>query len=124
MLKSRIDRQTTILGYLTIVIYAALFLLGETTLDTLPQFLVTALFFLYSGKGLRRILQERPAGSPRNLKRAEADWDFHTRALNLLTASIIIIFLILVLIRPANMSYLELIKMTTGREEFPVISLP
>jgi len=121
-MKTNLSRQITLLGIGAMAFYAALFATGEVSVEILPQFAVSAAFFLFSGKVLRQMANRMPKRPKKD--QAEVDWAYRTIILNWVAASIIISAMILVLAKPADVTYLDLLQMTSGKVDYPIMTLP
>ena len=121
-MKTNLSRQITLLGFGAMAFYAALFATGEVSVEILPQFAVSAVFFLFSGKIMRQMASRMPARPKKDP--SEVDWAYRTIILNWVAASIIITTMIVVLAKPADVTYLELLQMTSGKDDYPIMTMP
>lgn len=121
-MNTNLSRQITFLGFGAMAFYAALYATGEVSVEILPQFAVSAIFFLFSGKIMRQLARRMPERPKKD--QSEVDWAYRTIILNWVAAGIIISTMILVLAKPANVTYLELLQMTSGEDVYPIMTLP
>ena len=121
-MKANLSRQMTLLGFGAMAFYAALFASGQVSIEILPQFAVSAIFFLFSGRIMRQIASQLPARKVKD--QSEVDWAFRTMLLNWSAAALIILVMLVILAKPANMTYLELLQITIGNDDFPALAMP
>lgn len=102
-------QQMTLLGLAALCYYAVLLTLGVVDTDVMPQFVVTAVIFLSSGRMLRG------AGRSRNKKKSdtekaqkEPNWEFRAQILNWVMALLIICALGLWVVKPVGVSFFEM----------------
>ncbi len=122
-MKANLSRQITLLGFGAMAFYAALLASGQVSVEILPQFAVSAIFFLFSGKIMRQMANRMPA-RPKKEEAPEVDWALRTAILNWIAASLIISAMVVILAKPADMTYLDLLQLTTGSDDFPIMTLP
>ena len=106
-----IGQKLTLLGLCAVVFYAILFATGLATLEVMPQFLVSALVFICSGRmtgmvGARSDEQEEGEKRPEDAQPAasEEDWARLTLVCNWLAVIVIIAILALWVIKPQGTS--------------------
>ena len=104
-----LGQQMTILGLAALVYYAALLTVGVLSADVMPQFLVSALIFLSSGRLLRKAPKTRSQkldkdGNPRK----EPNWKLRTAILNWTMTFLILGTLVLWIIKPVGMTFMEM----------------
>jgi len=104
-------QQMTLLGLVALAYYAVLVASGVVSTDVMPQFVVSAVIFLSSGKLLRglarsRIKEERrdETGKPR----PEANWARRTQILNWVMVVLIMCALGLWIMKPVGVSFFEM----------------
>ncbi len=102
--------------------YASLLATGQVSIEILPQFAVSAIFFLFSGKIMRQMANQMPAREKK--EKPEVDWAFRTAVLNWVSATVVISIMVVILVKPADMTYLDLLKVTTGSDDYPILTLP
>ncbi len=104
-------QQMTLLGLVALAYYAVLVATGVVGTDVMPQFVVSAVIFLSSGRLLRgmarsRIKEDREGkkGKPR----PEPNWALRTQILNWVMAVLIIGALGLWIMKPVGVSFFEI----------------
>lgn len=103
-------QQMTLLGLVALAYYAILLASGVVSADVMPQFVVSAVIFLSSGRLLRgmtrsRIKKERAEGEK---PRPEPDWTRRTQILNWIMAVVILSALGLWVLKPVGVSFFEM----------------
>lgn len=106
----KLSKQMTLLGLAAMVFYAVLLATGTVGLDVMPQFMVSAVIFLSSGRLMRRIAsqlpkEERPKKPQR--VRSEPDWEWLSQFLNWFMALLIIGVLALWAMKPVGVSFFD-----------------
>ena len=102
--------------------YASLLASGQVSIEILPQFAVSAIFFLFSGKIMRQMASQLPAKEKE--EKPEVDWAFRTAVLNWVAAGVVISIMTIILVKPADMTYLDLLAVTSGHDVYPIMTLP
>lgn len=102
-------QQMTILGLVALCYYAVLLAAGVVDTDVMPQFVVSALIFLSSGRLLRgvarsRIKKKRENEKPRN----EPNWELCAQVLNWVMALLVMSALGLWVMKPVGVSFVEM----------------
>ncbi len=109
-----LGKQMTLLGLVALAYYALLLASGVVSVDVMPQFVVSAIIFLSSGRLLRRSVKtqvseknkkERSAENTRN----EPNWELRTQVLNWVMAAIIIFALALFVMKPVGVPFHEML---------------
>ncbi|MCD4688497.1 MAG: hypothetical protein K8R55_04080 [Desulfuromonadaceae bacterium] len=102
-------QQMTILGLLALCYYAVLLAIGVVDTDVMPQFVVTALIFLSSGRLLRGANRSRSKKKREGEKpRKEPNWALLAQILNWVMALLILGALGLWVMKPVGVSFLEM----------------
>ena len=104
-------QQMTLLGLVALAYYAVLVATGVVGTDVMPQFVVSAVIFLSSGRLLRGMARSRIKGDREGKKskpRPEPDWALRTQILNWVMAVLIIGVLGLWIMKPVGVSFFEL----------------
>ncbi len=103
-------QQMTILGLLALCYYAVLLAIGVVDTDVMPQFVVTALIFLSSGRLLRGASRRRPKKKREGEKpRKEPNWALFAQTLNWVMALLILGALGLWVMKPVGVPFLEML---------------
>ena len=102
-------QQMTILGLAALCYYAVLLALGVVDTEVMPQFVVSAVIFLSSGRLLRGVTRSRSKKKAESEKPGkEANWELRAQILNWVMALFIICALGLWVIKPVGVSFLEM----------------
>lgn len=110
-MNAKLSRQMTMLGLAVLGFYASLLGTGLASLEVLPQFAISAVIFLSSGKIMRQIAEKLPAKEQTAEKEAEAEeepnWDLRNMMLNWIAAATVVSVVALFLVKPADMTFNE-----------------
>ena len=113
----------TLLGLVALAYYAVLVATGVVGTDVMPQFIVSALIFLSSGRLLRGMARSRINKDNEEKKgksRPEPDWALRTQILNWVMAVLIISMLGLWIMKPVGVSFFDLFSFRQASFSFPV----
>ncbi|APG28428.1 hypothetical protein A7E78_11550 [Syntrophotalea acetylenivorans] len=102
-------QQMTILGLAALCYYAVLLALGVVDTEVMPQFVVSAVIFLSSGRMLRGMTRRRTKKKREDEKpRKEPNWALRAQILNWVMALLILGALGLWVMKPVGVSFLEM----------------
>jgi uncharacterized membrane protein len=127
-MNARLSRQMTLLGICAMAFYGIMLGTGIFSVDIMPQFIISAVIFLSSGKIMRKAArcmvrdeEEEPATRP---KRKEADWPWLTALLNWTAAFLIVGLMAIFLMKPIGVSLTDALQITTAPDQFFANSVP
>ena len=101
-----LSQQMTLLGLAAMVFYAILLATGTVGTDVMPQFMVSAIIFLSSGRLMGKAARNLPRKKPIPKRpRVEPDWDRRSQYLNWFMALLIIGLLALWVMKPVGVSF-------------------
>jgi len=110
----------TLLGLAAMVFYAVMLATGVVGIDVMPQFVVSAVIFLSSGRLMRMAARKLPPKEvdeeeEERKKQAEkkTDWEWLTQFMNWVMALIILAGLALWIMKPVGVSLVDAIKQYT-----------
>lgn len=110
-MKADIGQKLTLLGLCAVVFYGVLLASGLASLEVMPQFLVSALIFVCSGRltgmvAARSDEQEAGEDNPEDRQPAasEEDWARLTMVFNWLAVVVVVVVLALWVIKPQGTS--------------------
>ncbi len=107
----KLSQQMTFLGMAALIYYAVLLAMGVLSAAVMPQFLVTAVIFLSSGRlirnGARRRTEEDDADESKKKPKAEPNWALRTQLLNWGMTALILCVLGIWVMKPVGVSMLE-----------------
>ena len=107
-MNAKLSRQMTFLGLGVLAFYAGLLGTGQASLEILPQFAISAVIFLSSGKIMRQIADKLPAKERADeQKQEEPNWELRNLVLNWLAAATEVSIVALFLVKPASMTFNE-----------------
>lgn len=111
-----LSQQMTLLGLAAMVFYAVMLATGVVDLDVMPQFMVSAIIFLSSGRLMRMAAKKLPPkevdeeAEARKLAKPKPDWEWMTLFLNWSMALLIIGVLALWIMKPVGVSLIDAVK--------------
>ena len=106
-----LSQQMTLLGLAAMVFYAILLTTGTVGTDVMPQFMVSAIIFLSSGRLMRKAARNLPPREKAEKPpRAEPDWAWLSQFLNWFMALLIIGVLALWAMKPVGVSFIEALQ--------------
>lgn len=107
-----LGKQMTFLGLLSLGYYAVLLGTGVVSIDVMPQFVVSAIIFLSSGRLMRKSATVRSTRKDRGAdgkEKPEPNWALRTQILNWIMATLIICALGLFVMKPVGVSFFEML---------------
>ena len=106
-----LSQQMTMLGLAAMVFYAILLATGTVGTDVMPQFMVSAIIFLSSGRLMRNAARNLPRKEPvEKPPGTEPDWAWLSQFLNWFMALLIIGVLALWVMKPIGVSFVDALK--------------
>lgn len=108
-----LSQQMTLLGLAAMVFYAVLLATGTVGFDVMPQFMVSAIIFLSSGRLMRQIARNLPQKERQEKaqrRHSEPDWEWLSQFLNWFMALLILGVLVLWAMKPVGVSFVDAIK--------------
>ena len=109
-MNAKLSRQMTFLGLGVLAFYAGLLGTGQASLEILPQFAISAVIFLSSGKIMRQIADKLPAkerADEQEQEQEEPNWELRNLVLNWVAAATVVSVVALFLVKPASMTFNE-----------------
>ena len=106
-----LSQQMTLLGLAALAYYGILLATGVVSMDVMPQFVVSALIFLSSGRFLRQARahsREKNSEEDQERPRREPNWALRTQILNWVMALMIMGVLALWVMKPVGVSFWEM----------------
>ena len=127
-MNAKMSQRLTLLGLCAMVFYGALLAAGIPSLDIMPQFAVSALIFLTSGRLLRRLPRrsDDEEGKTANSKRpgSAPDWAWLTGFLNWTAALLILGVLAIFIMKPLGVSFRKALRESNARVHFFSTAVP
>lgn len=131
----KLSQHMTLLGLCAMAFYGVMLATGQFSMEVMPQFLVSAVIFLCSGRIMRLMAKRLPvkekddtqpqARTAKPSPRAsEADWPFLTGLLNWSAAFLIIAVMALWLMKPIGISLGDLFQNSKAHHHFFAGSVP
>lgn len=109
-MNAKLSRQMTLLGLGVLAFYAGVLGTGYASLEILPQFAISAVIFLSSGRIMRQMAEKLPAREKSQDNEEEAEepnWELRNLVLNWVAAATVVGVVALFLVKPASMSFQE-----------------
>ena len=108
MVNVNLSQQMTLLGLAAMVFYAILLATGTVGTDVMPQFMVSAIIFLSSGRLMRKAARNLPRKEPvAKPLSEEPNWELRSQILNWFMALLIIGLLSLWVMKPVGVTFIE-----------------
>lgn len=124
-MNSKLSLQMTLLGLGVLAFYAGMFATGQASIEVLPQFAVSAIIFLCSGRVMTRIAAKLPGrDTDEEKEKSEPDWEMRTLVLNWVAAAMIVSIVAIFLVKPAGMTFPELGRFFLHTDFAPEITVP
>jgi uncharacterized membrane protein len=111
----------TLLGICAMAFYGIMLGTGLFSVDIMPQFIISAVIFLSSGKIMRkaaRCMIRDEEESETRPKRKEPDWPWLTALLNWTAALLIVGLMAIFLMKPIGVSFLDSLHFTMAPEQY------
>lgn len=113
-MNANLSQQMTLLGLAAMVFYAVMLGAGVVDLDVMPQFMVSAVIFLSSGRLMRMAARNLPTKETDEKEekrpRSETDWAWLSQFLNWAMALIILGALALWVMKPVGVSMIDAVQ--------------
>jgi high-affinity Fe2+/Pb2+ permease len=106
-MNAKLSRQMTMIGLGVLAFYAGILGTGQASLEILPQFAISAVIFLCSGKFMRLIAEKLPARETQDEEVEKPDWELRNFVLNWVAAAAVVSVVALFLVKPASMTINE-----------------
>ncbi len=108
LVNAKLSRQMTMIGLGTLAFYACVLGTGYASLEILPQFAVSAVIFLGSGKIMRQMAAKLPAKEQSEKKEdEEPNWELRNLVLNWVAAAMVVSIVALFVVKPTSMTFNE-----------------
>jgi len=105
-MNAKLSRQMTLLGLGVLAFYAGVLGTGHASLEILPQFAISAVIFLSSGKIMKQMAEKLPAKEKNESEEVEEpNWELRNLVLNWVAAAAVVSIVALFLVKPASMTF-------------------
>jgi hypothetical protein len=122
-MKANISRQMTFLGLVALVFYTMLLSNGTASVDVMPQFALTTVFFLLFGRILHRALKTSDAEGRQGLEiKPLSDWALRTTIVNWFAVTMFACAITLFLLKPLSMTFYEFLIVPTDNSTFHILA--
>ena len=128
-MNAKLSRQMTLLGLGVLAFYAGVLGTGHASLEILPQFAISAVIFLSSGKIMKQMAEKLPAKEKNESEEVEEpNWELRNLVLNWVAAAAVVSIVALFLVKPASMTFNDfgrfLLKMDTVITDYDMPIMP
>lgn len=127
-MNAKMSQHLTLLGLCAMAFYGVMLATGTLSIEVMPQFVVSALIFLTSGRLLRRSARargdEEPNSDEEPRTKVEANWPWLTALLNWSAALLIIGIMAIIIMKPAGVSFSEAIQQSDAHEHYFSTAVP
>jgi hypothetical protein len=125
-MKGNLGQYLTALGFCALGFYGVMFGCGYLGLEAMPQFVVTAVIFLTAGRMLRkaRLGNNEEEEEAKGVLRREPDWPWLTAFMNWTATLLIIAMMAIMLMKPADLSILDIFKFSSTQSSFFAGAVP
>jgi hypothetical protein len=126
-MNAKLSQQLTLLGLAAMAFYGIMLSTGNLSTEVMPQFLVTAVIFLSSGRIMRVAAKSQGNSAAEQNERPkgpETDWPWLTALLNWTAAMLVISIMAIILMKPAGVSFLEAISHAAAPAHYAAEFIP
>lgn len=128
----KLSQHMALLGICAMAFYGVMLGMGKFSIEVLPQFAVSAIIFLSSGRIMRRaarVMSKEDTQSQRKVKqeqekREEPDWQFLTNLMNWTAALMIVGIMAIILMKPIGLSFQEAFSSSSAQENYYAGAVP
>jgi len=122
-MKANLSRQVTFLGLVALVFYTMLLSGGGASVEFLPQFALTTLFFLIFGRILHKALKTSDAEGRQGVEEQPlSDWGLRTTIMNWFAVTLFACAITLFLLKPLSLSFYEFLIVPTDNSTFNLLA--
>lgn len=127
-MNAKLAQHMTLLGLCVMVFYGLMLGTGNMTLEVMPQFVISAVIFLTSGRLMKKGAAGRQSEASDSEKvkhdREEPDWAWLTLLLNWLAALTVIGLMAIMLMKPIGVSLVDALTENMNQDHFFADSVP
>lgn len=128
---AKISHCMTLLGICSMAFYAIMMSLGLLPVDLMPQFLISSVIFLTSGRVMRKaaramVRDEAEEEENQEVRRtaSPADWPWLTGLLNWTGVILVVGLMAIFLMKPIGISLQEALSASAAHEQFFATAVP
>lgn len=126
-MNARLSRQMTLLGICAMAFYGVMLGTGTFSTDIMPQFIISAVIFLSSGRIMKvaaRSLARDDKEETCRPERKEPDWPWLTVMLNCSATFLVIGLMAIFLMKPIGVSFAEALHFSVAPDQFFAHAVP
>ena len=122
-MKTNISRQMTFLGLVALVFYSVLLANGKASFEIMPQYAISIIFFLLSGKMLRQTVRTSDTTEQNESEELPpSDWALRTTIVNWLAVCFFVCVITVFLIKPPSMTFYDFLIHPTNNSTFTIMA--
>jgi len=122
------SQHLTLLGLCALAFYGLMLGTGNISLEMMPQFVISAVLFLSSGKIMRKAAKRMARDEEEEEERAKVqldlDWPWLTGLLNWTAAMVVIGIMAIFLMKPLGISLANALNFTIAPEQYYAHVIP
>lgn len=125
-MNAKLGQHLSLLGLCAMVFYGLMLGTGNMTIEVMPQFVISAVIFLTSGRLMKKGMSRRQkeADDEKKEDREEPDWAWLTLLLNWMAALTVIGLMAIMLMKPIGVSLVDAVTESMQHEHFFADSVP
>lgn len=127
-MNTKISQHLTLLGLCSLVFYGVMLGTGNLSLEMMPQFVISAVIFLMSGRYMRKaakaMAREVDNESEKVKVQLNLDWPWLTTLLNWTATLLIVGTLSVFLMKPIGLSLSKAMKISLAPDQFYAHVIP
>jgi len=125
-MNANLSQQMSLLGVAAVLCYALLLSADLVTFEVMPQFVVSALIFITSGRLLRSRASREDDDAEKTAKsaRSEADWQWLSLLLNWCMSLLVLGIMALWLMKPIGIDLLKTVQQSTAHDSYFSVYIP
>ncbi|BCR06026.1 hypothetical protein DESUT3_30950 [Desulfuromonas versatilis] len=128
-MNAKLSQHMTLLGICAMIFYGLMLGTGQLSTELMPQFIISAVLFLSSGRIMRKAARvmardEQEAKKSEQVAKPQADWPFLTALLNWTAALLIIGIMAVFLMKPIGFTFEQALELTKGSEQYFAGAVP
>ncbi|WP_298039624.1 hypothetical protein [uncultured Desulfuromonas sp.] len=124
-MNAKLSQHMTLLGLCAVGFYGFMAATGRLGLDVMPQFMVSAMIFMLSGRFMKKAAREvRDEDDEKKPKVAEEDWSFFANLVNWMGALVVVGVMAILLMKPVGLSIVDALQASIEHEQFSAHVVP
>lgn len=113
----------TFLGLVALVFYSMLLANGKASFEIMPQYAISIIFFLLSGRVLKQVVKSSDsADRHETIEPPPSDWELRTTIVNWLAVSLFVCAISLFLVKPPSITFYDFLIVPTSNDTFNILA--